>query len=135
MMPTSAFVLATPFVSARASPTTLSDTQRPLTNISTVRTRYVSMAASKPTDRKAPTVKPAPGKSAPVIEEDIVEPQGFTLYNERVNGQLAMLGFVIGVTTEVLSKDHVTILGQIGMILAPVTSMFAVVTRELQALL
>lgn len=72
-----------------------------------------------------------PKISPPFDEGDIVEPQGFTLYNERINGRLAMAGFVIGLTTEILSKDHVTIAGQVGMILAPVTSILGVVAREL----
>jgi hypothetical protein len=111
--------------------------QRPQMFGSTKHT-VVSMAASKqPKTRCPPSPAANAGKAVPAhpfLDEDYVHPQGFTLFSEKTNGQLAMLGLVIGVATEVLSKDHVTIAGQIGMILAPVTSIFAVVMRELQAL-
>jgi hypothetical protein len=111
--------------------------QRPQMFGSTKHT-VVSMAASKqPKTRSPPSPAANAGRAVPThpfLDEDIVHPQGFTLFSEKTNGQLAMLGLVIGVATEVLSKDHVTIAGQIGMILAPVTSIFAVIMRELQAL-
>lgn len=66
-------------------------------------------------------------------QEDLwaVQPLGFSFYNEKMNGRAAMAGFMIGLATEVLSKDHVTIAGQIGMLLAPVTGTVEIVGRQL----
>jgi hypothetical protein len=48
-------------------------------------------------------------------------PQGFTSYAELVNGRLAALGFVIGLVTEIFSKDHLTIGQQILLLVSPIT--------------
>ncbi|KAJ8901123.1 hypothetical protein NDN08_004983 [Rhodosorus marinus] len=38
---------------------------------------------------------------------------GFNALNEQLNGRLAMMGFVIGLTTEVLNPNHPTIVQQV----------------------
>jgi hypothetical protein len=57
------------------------------------------------------------------LKEDSVErePQGFTPYAELVNGRTAALGFVIGLVTEIYSKDHLTIGQQILFLVSPIT--------------
>mmetsp|Transcript_11754 Transcript_11754/g.29716 ORF Transcript_11754/g.29716 Transcript_11754/m.29716 type:complete len:128 (+) Transcript_11754:296-679(+) len=49
-------------------------------------------------------------------------PQGFTEYAEKVNGRLAMMGFVIGLVTEVVNKTHPTIYDQM-LTIFPVTKL------------
>jgi hypothetical protein len=48
------------------------------------------------------------------------DPQGFTSYSEKVNGRLAMMFFVIGLFTEVVS--HRTMSDQILIMFSPLTS-------------
>lgn len=50
---------------------------------------------------------------AKVLPQEIVEAFGFTPQAEILNGRLAMLGFVIGVLTEMLV--HKGILEQLGL--------------------
>ncbi|KAJ8901119.1 hypothetical protein NDN08_004979 [Rhodosorus marinus] len=49
--------------------------------------------------------------------EDRLGPQdpkpGFNFLNEQLNGRLAMMGFVIGLSTEILNPAHPTIVQQV----------------------
>mmetsp|Transcript_41911 Transcript_41911/g.164263 ORF Transcript_41911/g.164263 Transcript_41911/m.164263 type:complete len:92 (+) Transcript_41911:289-564(+) len=38
---------------------------------------------------------------------------GFTFFNEQLNGRLAMIGFAIGLSTEILNPAHPTIPQQV----------------------
>mmetsp|Transcript_9922 Transcript_9922/g.14377 ORF Transcript_9922/g.14377 Transcript_9922/m.14377 type:complete len:91 (+) Transcript_9922:40-312(+) len=38
---------------------------------------------------------------------------GFNFFNERLNGRLAMIGFVVGLSTEILNPNHPTIPQQV----------------------
>mmetsp|Transcript_11733 Transcript_11733/g.28615 ORF Transcript_11733/g.28615 Transcript_11733/m.28615 type:complete len:116 (+) Transcript_11733:423-770(+) len=40
-------------------------------------------------------------------------PQGFTSYSEKVNGRMAMIGFVVGLMTEIINPAHPSILKQV----------------------
>lgn len=51
------------------------------------------------------------------------EPQGFTSYAEKVNGRIAMMGFFIGLVTEIVSKDHVTIGQQMLIMFSPIVNL------------
>eukprot|EP00189_Rhodosorus_marinus_P013260 CAMPEP_0184748130 /NCGR_PEP_ID=MMETSP0315-20130426/16301_1 /TAXON_ID=101924 /ORGANISM="Rhodosorus marinus, Strain UTEX LB 2760" /LENGTH=91 /DNA_ID=CAMNT_0027222667 /DNA_START=78 /DNA_END=350 /DNA_ORIENTATION=+ len=41
---------------------------------------------------------------------------GFNALNEQLNGRLAMMGFVIGLSTEILNPAHPTIVQQVSSI-------------------
>eukprot|EP00188_Purpureofilum_apyrenoidigerum_P002274 Plantae.Rhodophyta-Purpureofilum_apyrenoidigerum.ctg23936.p3 GENE.Plantae.Rhodophyta-Purpureofilum_apyrenoidigerum.ctg23936~~Plantae.Rhodophyta-Purpureofilum_apyrenoidigerum.ctg23936.p3 ORF type:complete len:100 (+),score=23.79 Plantae.Rhodophyta-Purpureofilum_apyrenoidigerum.ctg23936:540-839(+) len=43
--------------------------------------------------------------------------QGFTWWSETWNGRFAMLGFVIAVGTEIINKDHPTIVQQLSALI------------------
>jgi hypothetical protein len=51
-------------------------------------------------------------------------PKGWNPSAEKFNGRLAQLGFVIGLVTEIFSKDHLTICQQIIYIFSPVSKLF-----------
>eukprot|EP00189_Rhodosorus_marinus_P013177 CAMPEP_0184744010 /NCGR_PEP_ID=MMETSP0315-20130426/6801_1 /TAXON_ID=101924 /ORGANISM="Rhodosorus marinus, Strain UTEX LB 2760" /LENGTH=99 /DNA_ID=CAMNT_0027215525 /DNA_START=142 /DNA_END=441 /DNA_ORIENTATION=+ len=51
-------------------------------------------------------------------DEEYYSPKpGFNVFNEQLNGRLAMIGFSIGVGTELFNPTHPTIVQQIQIIL------------------
>mmetsp|Transcript_6878 Transcript_6878/g.16797 ORF Transcript_6878/g.16797 Transcript_6878/m.16797 type:complete len:128 (-) Transcript_6878:253-636(-) len=80
----------------------------------------------KKTLKKDPMVKPSfsaieDNKKA-MLDAEERGPQGFTEYAEKVNGRLAMMGFVIGLVTEVVNKTHPTIYDQM-LTIFPITKL------------
>mmetsp|Transcript_5179 Transcript_5179/g.22234 ORF Transcript_5179/g.22234 Transcript_5179/m.22234 type:complete len:102 (-) Transcript_5179:225-530(-) len=51
-------------------------------------------------------------------EEYFSPTPGFNIFNEQLNGRLAMIGFGIGVGTELFNPNHPTIVQQIQIILS-----------------
>ncbi|KAJ8901122.1 hypothetical protein NDN08_004982 [Rhodosorus marinus] len=55
-------------------------------------------------------------------DEDYYSPTpGFNIFNEQLNGRLAMVGFGIGVGTEIFNPLHPTIVQQIQIIMSNFT--------------
>jgi hypothetical protein len=54
--------------------------------------------------------------------EDKSIPQGFTLFSEKLNGRMAMLGFVAALGAEILSPAHPTVVEQVGSIFTTISN-------------
>lgn len=103
-MNTSAFVAASPLVSATATaarapvPQSVSSfTAAPVPAVVVHRRARLHMAADS-------------GE-----EEDRSVPQGFTIFSEKLNGRAAMMGFILAVTTEAITGQG--IVGQVSSFL------------------
>ncbi len=58
------------------------------------------------------------------MQDAIVEqPKGFTKYAELVNGRVAMIFFIVGLITEIFSKDHLTMTDQLLLLFSPLTNL------------
>jgi hypothetical protein len=88
--------------------------------------RRITRAALRPDTEteKVPRFNSIAENRAAMSDSIVQQPKGFTPYAEKVNGRLAQLGFVIGLATEILSHDHLTIGQQILLMFSPVTNLF-----------
>lgn len=102
MNSTTAFVSAAP-VLGRASSALASSSLTPRRTPIATPTRRAALAMSMDDIEKKATVP-----SLPKI------PQGFTAFSEELNGRAAMIGFVLGLTTEVITGKG--IIGQVASI-------------------
>lgn len=57
-------------------------------------------------------------------EPDKSIPQGFTLFSEKLNGRMAMIGFVAALGAEIFSPAHPTVVEQVSSVFTTVTGIF-----------
>jgi hypothetical protein len=129
----------TAFVPAAASLAASSFTARSsVTPVGTARQAPSRFATTAIFNRKppAPTTfsRTEQNRLAKLSAEDPSSQAGFTMYAEKVNGRLAQMGFVIGLATEILSKDHVTIADQILIMFSPLTTGLVVFAHAVSSL-
>eukprot|EP00186_Timspurckia_oligopyrenoides_P001715 CAMPEP_0182442358 /NCGR_PEP_ID=MMETSP1172-20130603/1274_1 /TAXON_ID=708627 /ORGANISM="Timspurckia oligopyrenoides, Strain CCMP3278" /LENGTH=125 /DNA_ID=CAMNT_0024637157 /DNA_START=294 /DNA_END=671 /DNA_ORIENTATION=+ len=74
------------------------------------KTKFESIEANKAALNKA-------------IEASDGEIQGFTLYSEKVNGRMAMIGFTLALVTEIIAPSHPSLITQI-FALFPINKLF-----------
>lgn len=51
-------------------------------------------------------------------------PQGFTLFSEKLNGRMAMIGFVAALGAEILSPAHPTVVEQVSAVFTTIGGIF-----------
>mmetsp|Transcript_13376 Transcript_13376/g.35597 ORF Transcript_13376/g.35597 Transcript_13376/m.35597 type:complete len:195 (-) Transcript_13376:97-681(-) len=122
-----AFVISVPIAGAfDPSTAKLAPRTRPSTSREARSAPTMVQDSSKVPLKKDPMEKPrfnaiAENRKA-ILEAEERGPQGFTKYAEKVNGRLAMMGFAIGLVTEVVNKTHPTIYDQM-LTIFPITKL------------
>lgn len=67
----------------------------------------------RPATLKVACSRPVVLRMAAGESEDKSIPQGFTFFSEKLNGRAAMIGFVLGLATELINPEHPGIVAQV----------------------